>query len=110
LQRYYGIDLDDATAGGHTPHHIACLVENLPQDSCVSKAYNKDAEWTLERTLLAALVNSLNMLIWGMSDKKSRGQQPRRVGPSYMRLKERKIEAQAMPISELMEKLNRPRG
>ena len=96
--------------GAHTPHHIACLVENLPQESSVHRAYNPDAVWTLENTLLATLVNSLNLLLWSMGSKKNRGKRPQLVGPSYVRNKTRTLEAQAMPIDELMKRLNAPRG
>ena len=65
--------------------------------------------WTADRTLLAALVNSLNLLMWAMSDKSKRGPRPDRVGPSYMRGRMRRLEAQSMPISELMEILSRER-
>lgn len=105
MQRYYGIDLDKAISGEHTPNHIAELIRFLPQDSNISKAYNADADWTIERTLLAMLVNTLNMFMWGISDKSKRGAQPERIGPSYMRLKNRKIDAQVMPADELLKKL-----
>lgn len=105
MQRYYGIDLDKAISGEHTPNHIAELIRFLPQDSNISKAYNADADWTIERTLLAMLVNSFNLFMWGISDKSKRGTQPERIGPSYMRLKNRKIDAQVMPADELLKKL-----
>ena len=110
LQRYYGIDLDAAMNGAHTPHHLACLVEHLPPESSLHVAYNQDAVWTLTDTLLATLVNSLNLFIWSMGNKNKRGPRPQLIGPSYMRNKTRTLEAQAMPIDELMEKLNAPRG
>ena len=106
---YYGINLDAAFRGEHEPSHIAELVRFLPQDSSLGRAYSDDAVWTLDRTLLALLYNSLNMLMWGMSDKSKRGAQPTRIGPSYIRLKKRTLEAQAMPIDELMAKLSMER-
>ena len=109
LQRYYGIDLDHAMGGEHTPYHIAELVRFLPHDGSIGRAYDEDAAWSLDRTLVAMLVNSLNALIWGMGDKSKRGPQPDRVGPSYMRFKKRTLEAQAMPIEQLMEILSRER-
>lgn len=86
------------------------MVEHLPLDSSVHRAYNIDAVWTVENTLLATLVNSLNLLIWSMGSKNKRGQRPQLIGPTYMRNKTRTLEAQAMPIEELMKKLNLPRG
>ena len=73
-------------------------------------AYEPDAKWTIERTILAIIANSLNMLIWGMSDKSKRGKRPQLIGPSYLRNKQRTLDAQVMTIDELMEKLNKPRG
>ena len=107
LQRYYSIDWDRAQE--HTPVHIAALIKHLPQDSALGIAYNEDAQWTLDKVLLATIVNSLHMLMWGMSDSKKRGQRPDMIGPSWMRLKTRKLEAQAMPIEELREKLAQAR-
>ena len=107
LQRFYGIDWDRREE--HTPEHIASLVAHLPQDSAIHRAYDEDAQWTLDRVLLATIANSLNMLMWGMSDSKKRGPRPDMIGPSWMRLKTRKLEAQAMPIEELMEKLSQAR-
>ena len=104
LQRYYGIDWDRREK--HTPTHIAALVKHLPQDSALCRAYSEDAEWTLDRVLLATIANSLNMLIWGMGDKSKRGNRPQMIGPSWMRLKTRTLDAQAMPIDELLAKLS----
>jgi hypothetical protein len=93
-------------SGEHTPHHIAQLIHFLPSDSNIARAFNPDAEWNTERTLLAMLVNSLNLFMWSMGDKNKRGPQPQRIGPSYMRLKTRTLDAQSMPIDELMRKLS----
>lgn len=95
--------------GEHSPHHIAELVRFLPQDSNVHAAYDVDAQWTLGNTLLALLVNDLNLLMWGMSDKSKRGSKPDLIGPSYLRTHKRTLQAQAMPIEQLMEILNRER-
>ena len=107
LQRFYGIDWDKAQE--HSPIHIAALVKHLPQDSAICRAYDEDAQWTMDRVLLATIANSLHMLMWGMSDSKKRGPRPEMIGPSWMRFKTRKLEAQAMPIDELMEKLSAAR-
>lgn len=109
LQRYYGIDLDKAMAGEHSARHVAALVAYLPSDSNINRARDKDAAWTLEATLLASVLNSLNSLIYGMSDRRKRGNPPEMVGPSYMARKRRTLPARAMDASELMLELSKPR-
>jgi len=110
LQQYYGIDLDYAMAGGHTAYHIACLMVQLPVDARIRTAENPDNQWTLTDILLASILNSLNGLIYGMSDSKKRGQKPQLVGPSWMQSKRmRSIPARAMPVDELISILNQPR-
>lgn len=112
LQQYYGIDIDHAINGEHTPHHIACLVMELPHDARIRTAENEDCVWTLNDVLTASLLNSLNGLIYGMSDRKKRGRKPELVGPSWFKSNERKrsLPARSMPINELVEILNQPRG
>lgn len=110
LQQHYGIDLDHAMDGEHTPMHIAALVENLPQDSRVFVSEDKDMAWKLPDVLLASILNSLNGLIWGMGDARRRGKRPDLIGPTKLTEKGRKsLPARAMPITELMEQLERPR-
>lgn len=107
LQRVYGIDLDKAMAGEHSAGHVAALVAHLPSDASLYRARDKDAAWTLDATLLAAILNSLNALIYGMSDARKRGKPPERVGPSKM--KGGKAPARAMTIDKLMAELSKPR-
>lgn len=109
LQRIYGIDLDRAMSGEHTPNHIAALVKCLPRDSLIARAVNPDNEWSMESTLLADLSNNLAGLLWGMSDKRKRGGRRPNIGPSWMRVKARTLEARVMSIDELMNELNKPR-
>ena len=111
LQQYYGIDLDHARRGVHSPKHIACLVIELPSDARCRVAENPDTRWTLNDVVLAGLYNSLNALIYGMSDKRKRGNPPPLVGPSWMTDtdKTRSLPARVMPASELLEILNMPR-
>ena len=112
LQQYYGIDLDKAMCGGHSAWHIACLVMELPHVARVRIAEHEDSLWTLNDVLTASLLNSLTGLIYGMSDRRKRGRKPEIVGPSWMKGKERQrsLPARTMPISELMEYLQLPRG
>lgn len=110
LQEHYGIDLDHARAGLHTPSHVAALVAQLPPGARVRVAYDADAAWTLDAVLMASVRNSLNSLIWGMSDKKTRGPAPAPVGPSWMtRGAVRSLPARAMAVDELLEALGRER-
>lgn len=110
FQEFYGIDLDHAMAGAHTPHHIACLAVQLPQRSRTMTKEDADMAWGMPEVLLASILNSLNGLIWGMSDKRKRGQYPEQVGPSRLTEKpKRSLPALAMPVDELMMELSRPR-
>jgi len=111
LQQYYGIDLDHAMTGGHSVHHICCLVMQLPSNARIRTAGNADNQWTLNDVLMASVLNSLNGLIYGMSDKKKRGHRPEIVGPSWMQDKHtRSIPARVLPANELMKVLSLPRG
>ena len=112
LQQYYSIDIDRAMRGEHTAHHIACLVMQLPSDARIRTAENEDSMWTLNDVLTACLLNSLNGLIYGMSDKRKRGRKPELVGPSWMKgdTRKRSLPARIMPVSELMQILEMPRG
>jgi len=107
LQRYYGVDLDAAMRGEHTAAHIGALVAYLPSDCALRREVDKDAAWTLRDILLASILNSLNMLIYGMGDKKHRGRRPQLVGPDYMTKK--KLPARTMSVDDLMRELNKPR-
>lgn len=108
LQRYYGIDLDAAMRGAHSAAHIAALVAYLPSDCNLRRLNDKDAAWTLRDILLASILNSLNMLIYGLSGKKGRGKKPQMVGPSY--ITKNKLPARSMTVEELLAELNKPRG
>lgn len=90
---------------------MAALVACLPSDACIRRAANKDAEWGLDKQLLAGVYNSLNGLIWGMGDKKKRGPKPKPVGPSWMSDGgSRSLETMAMTPDELMRELAKPRS
>ena len=110
LQQYYGIDLDRAMDGEHSPHHIACLVVELPSDARLRVAFSDDAIWTLNDVLTAQLLNAFNSFAYGMSDKRKRGRKPELIGPSWMTAKKKRtLPARTMPVNELMEILNRER-
>lgn len=109
LQRFYGIDIDHAMRGEHTPHHIAELVRFVPHDGALGASVDEDASWTMDRTLLAMILNSLNLMMWGMSDKRKRGAKPELVLPSRMKKKNRTIAAQVYTVDELKNLLARER-
>ena len=97
--------------GGHSAAHVAALAAQLPPDARVRAKVDQDGLWGLEHVLLASIANSLNMLIWGMSDRKRRGRRPRPIGPSWMTAgRKRNVAKRAVPLSQLKEELSRPRG
>ena len=99
-------------AGEHSAGHVAALAYHLPNGSILKGAIDPDAGWSRTDILAAMLVNDLNALIYGLSDRKSRGPEPSRVGPSWMtkgNKRTRKMEARAMSVEKLMETLNKPR-
>lgn len=106
----YGIRLDEAMGGALPVELVAVLAEQLPQSCRWRVSYDRDAWWNGDRVLQAALVNSLNLLIWGMADKAKRGPAPRRVGPSWMAGdSSRTLPAVAMGRDELLAELSKPR-
>lgn len=108
LQRFYGIDLDDAMAGAHSAGHVAALIAHLPSDASVYRANDADAAWTLETSLLALIFNLLQAAIYAAGDPRGRGKRPDFIGPSWMS-GNRKAQARAMTIDQLMAELSKPR-
>lgn len=110
MQQYFGIDLDAAIDGKHKPTHIAALVSQLPRGARLLVCVDSDARWSLTDVLLAILVNNFNGFVWGMSDKRKRGNKPELIGPSYLTEKTKKsLPARVLPINKLLEELNKPR-
>ena len=110
LQQFYGIDLDAAMSGGHSPIHIAALFVQLPQDSRIARAIDPDNRWTLTDVLLATIANALHGLIWGLGDERRRGRRPEPIGPTWMtKGRMRSLPARVLPVSELMRELAKPR-
>jgi len=97
--------------GAHTAAHVAALAAHMPQgESALYAALDPDAGWTRTDILLALLVNHFTMMRYGMADRRSRGPQPKMVGPSWMtRGKMRKLTARTMGVDELMAELRKPR-
>lgn len=109
LQRHYGIDLDQAMAGGHSAAHVGALLANLPRDAALFQAVDDDAMWTLEAILLAEVRNGIQGLMYMLADPATRGAPPTPIGPSWMRNTGRTLEAMVMPVDELMAELSKPR-
>ena len=55
----------------YTVLHAASLLAQLPEGARVRLAYAPDAAWTSERSLLAAIVNDLNWLVWSKTMTRS---------------------------------------
>lgn len=105
------MDFDRARAGEHSPWHMACLLVELPSNARVRVAEDSDALWTLDSVIGASVVNAVNSLIYGLGDYRKRGNPPELLGPSWMRRNnKRTLPARSMPVGELMEILNMPRG
>ena len=70
---------------------------------------NPDSFWTLENILQATLINDLRWFAYVLGG--SKGAEPERIGASWMKKPKntRNMDAMAMPIDELMERLARPR-
>ena len=101
--------LDEAMEGRFPAPLVASLAWQLPQDCRWRVSYERDAWWTGDRQLMAALVNSLRGLIWGLSDRDGRGPEPEPIGPSWVT--GQRSRGMAMPADELMERLSsRRRG
>ena len=110
LMETYGVCIEDAASGRYSPGFVATLALRLPEGCRWRVAEDPDAWWTGDRMLAAALLNALNGLIWGMSDRKRRGAPPERVGPSWAKgAGEKRVDAVAMTVSELLAELSRPR-
>lgn len=106
----YGLNLFAAMDSGVEPGFVAALSVQLPPGSRVRVAMDPDEWWTGERLLMAALVNNLRGLIWGMADKKKRGPEPKPIGPaSVVKGSERKLAMVAMSREQLLEELAKPR-
>lgn len=109
FQQYYGLNLD-GMGRDYTTLHAADLLAQLPEGARVWRAYDERAVWTAERTLLAAIVNDLNWLVWSKTKDGQRNRnRPKPIGP-FDGEKKRSITGVAMTVEELNEALSRPRG
>lgn len=85
-------------------------MENLPEKARLRVKSDANAAWGMQETLLALLVNSLNMLMYGMSDPRKRGRRPDPIGPSWLKGEDgRTLPARVLPLSELLSELEKHR-
>ena len=109
FQQHYHLNLD-GMGRDYTTLHAADLLAQLPEGARVWRAYDERAAWTAERTLLAAIVNDLNWLVWSKTKDGQRNRnRPKPIGP-FDGEKKRSITGVAMTVEELNEALSRPRG
>ena len=109
FQQHYHLNLD-GMGRDYTTLHAADLLAQLPEGARVWRSYDERAAWTAERTLLAAIVNDLNWLVWSKTKDGQRNRnRPKPIGP-FDGEKKRSITGVAMTVEELNEALSRPRG
>ncbi len=90
--------------------HAAALLSQLPEGSRVARAYSEDAAWTSERSLMAAMVNDLNWLVWSQTkDARHNRNRPSQIGPGKQP-NGRRIVGESMTPDELMSAIDRIRG
>lgn len=109
LQQYYGIDLDRAMSGEHSPVQVAACACGLQPGSRVLTAIDPDFAWTLTDQLLALQVNHMRWLMYSLGGGK--GKEPENIGTSRMKKKknQKKLDAQVMTVDALMAELKKPR-
>lgn len=101
FQQYYQLPLPDLSsdAAASDLERAAILCAQLPSDSRVNKAMNPSFEWSIEANLLRLIEYELHLLLWGMSDSKTRGEAPRPIPtPS-----EQKAKAALVEVAESVE-------
>ena len=106
----YRIDIEAAMKGAHSATLVAALVTQMPKACRWRVHYDSDMWWDDDRLLMAALVNHLRGLVWGMGDPKKRGPEPKPIGPSWAKKTGgRKLPAVVMSKDELLAELAKPR-
>ena len=94
--------------------HAGVLLEQLPEGSRVHRAIDPDNVWTLDRQLLAALVNAVNWLVWSKTKDGQRGRnKPKPIGLPAKKPQstgEKKVAGKPMDRDEFMAQLARIHG
>lgn len=94
----------------YTTLHAASLVTEMPEGSRIARAYNPDAAWTSDRSLLAAMVNDLNWLVWSKTkDAKHNRNRPKPIGPQRDNANQKRVVGVAMTPDRLMAEMARIR-
>ena len=106
FQHYFGLDIDRMGVD-YSALHAADLAANLPEGSRVLASIDPQSVWTSDRSLMAAMVNDLNWLVWAKTkDGQHNRNRPRIVGVSEQP-GERKIVGMAMEPDELLETIGK---
>lgn len=109
FQQYFNLDLD-GMGSAYATAHAAALVMQMPEGSRIARAYNPDAAWTSDRSLLAAIVNDLNWLVWAQTkDAKHNRNKPKPIGPSRDNQNQKRVVGVAMTPDRLMAEMQRIR-
>lgn len=66
LQRFYGVNIDEAW-GNLSPKHLACLVAELPPGAQTWRAVGGSLSWTDDMFLLASIDHGTRVLAWQKS-------------------------------------------
>lgn len=94
----------------YSTSHAAALVAQLPEGARVRLAYAPDAAWTSERSLLAAIVNDLNWLVWAQTkDARHNRNRPKPIGPGRDNPNQRRVAGAPMTPDRLMAEMRRIR-
>ena len=128
MRRVYGLDLDHTlTYQDMRPRILAALATNLPDGSQCWKTLNTTNAWTIDQYLLAMQADQMSTWLWGNSDPKRRGPQPKpipRPGHDHASRNtstggvhqasvdnahtSRHIDTQSMTVDQLDQFMNRP--
>ena len=104
FQQYYGLNVD-GMGRDYSTLHAADLLTMLPEGSRVAACYDESSAWTSDRTLMAAMVNDLNWLVWSKTKDAQKGRnRPKMAGP-FRDPRERRESGMAMTVEELNERL-----
>lgn len=110
MQRFYGLDLDQLGYGLRV-RRAADLAAHLPEDACIWSEINPLAEWDTTRHLLADIADNTNFIAFSKTKPAQRrgakwtGRIPRPGEPTP-----RKGDGTSLPVDEIRDLLDRPRG
>lgn len=106
FQQFYHLDIDEI-GRSITVFRAADLAAMLPRESRIVKAFNPDAEWNLETSLLSRIEFWTHILAWKDSkDAKAKRNVPELISPDKTSARQ---PAYSAPVDEYAELLARPR-